>query len=196
MRASDEAQQILSDALSHAETIRAEAHETASRTGYAVGYAEGCAQAQRELREERDEFQADTERLLERVEEQIRQIWSEAEAQIIAFCLEIAQKVIKDHTAFDKDMALNTVRNALRHSIESKRITIRVNEADLAPLRASRNDLLSLVDGIERLDIIEDRRVSQGGCVVETDGGTIDGRIETQLSELRSAFAALTSEAA
>jgi flagellar biosynthesis/type III secretory pathway protein FliH len=35
------------------------------------------------------------------------------------------------------------------------------------------------------LRIIEDQRVDRGGVLVETDGGTIDARIGTQLNEAK-----------
>ena len=36
-----------------------------------------------------------------------------------------------------------------------------------------------------RLELVADERVELGGCLIETDGGTLDGRLETQLKRLR-----------
>ena len=52
-----------------------------------------------------------------------------------------------------------------------------------------RDDLLSLLDGIKNLEIVDDRRVGDGGCVIETNAGTIDAKIETQLAEVERALA-------
>jgi flagellar assembly protein FliH len=73
------------------------------------------------------------------------------------------------------------VRNALRRVSDSGSLRIRVHEDDLETVRANREELLSLVDGIPHVEIVSDRRVGAGGCVVETAGGNIDARIETQL---------------
>ncbi len=196
LQASDEAQQVIADALAHAEAIRRDAREIAARTGYADGYAEGLAAAAKDVEWERQAFSSDARRLTECIEAQAIQLWKDSEVQIISFVLEVAQKVIKDHTKVNQDAVMLVVRNALRRTVDSKRIIIRVNESDLEQVRSSRNDLLTLVDGIERLEIIEDRRVSQGGCVVESDSGTIDARVETQLAELRKAFTELAQVAA
>ena len=67
---------------------------------------------------------------------------------------------------------------------------------DLETVRAFREDLTALVDGIGQLEIVEDRRVSPGGCVVETTGGTIDARIETQFTEIESLLTTMTDKAA
>jgi flagellar assembly protein FliH len=88
------------------------------------------------------------------------------------------------------------VRNALRRVVDTGKVRVRVNAEDLETVRASREELATLIDGIENLEIISDRRVGAGGAVVETEGGTIDARIETQLSEIATLLNELTDEAA
>ena len=61
---------------------------------------------------------------------------------------------------------------------------MRVNPGDLERMREHRDELLN--DGeIKNFRIIEDQRVDRGGVVVETDGGTIDARISTQVNEAK-----------
>jgi flagellar assembly protein FliH len=43
---------------------------------------------------------------------------------------------------------------------------------------------LLILDGARQLEIIEDRRVGRGGCVIETSAGTIDARIDTQFEQI------------
>ena len=78
---------------------------------------------------------------------------------------------------------LSVTRNALRRVVEGGTLRIRVNAEDLQTVRGNREELLTLVDNIRHVEIIEDRRVGAGGCIVETDAGSIDARLETQLAE-------------
>ena len=59
---------------------------------------------------------------------------------------------------------------------------MRVNPADIERMREHRDELLALGD-VKNIRVIEDQRVDRGGVVVETDGGTIDAKISTQLNE-------------
>jgi flagellar assembly protein FliH len=182
--AAQEAQRIILEAVQQADIYAQTARTEGSRTGYEQGYAEGLSAAHRQMEEERARYRAEVEGLVALIEQERRRIWQEAEMQIIAFVLEIAQKVVKDEAQINREVALSTVRNALRRVVDSTSLRIRVNAQDLDHLRQSRESLLSLVDGVEKLEIIEDRRVSPGGCVVETGAGTIDARFETQLEEI------------
>ena len=61
---------------------------------------------------------------------------------------------------------------------------MRVNPADLERMREHRDELIALGD-IRNLRVVEDQRVDRGGVVVDTEAGTIDARISTQLDEAR-----------
>jgi flagellar assembly protein FliH len=63
-------------------------------------------------------------------------------------------------------------------------------------VRASREDLIAMVDGIRNIEIVDDRRVDAGGCVIETNGGTIDAKLDTQLNEIGAALGTMLEEAA
>jgi len=61
---------------------------------------------------------------------------------------------------------------------------VRVNPADLERMRDHRDELIAIGD-IRNLRVVEDKRVDRGGVVIDSDTGTIDARIRTQLDEAR-----------
>lgn len=196
LQAGEEAQQMLAEAARQAETIRAEAREQGYRAGFAEGYEAGMAAARAEVDAERAQFRSALDALVARIEEERQRLWKEAEPQIIAFVLEIAQRIVKEEAQINRDIALSVIRNALRRVVDTETIRIRVHLEDLEIVRASREDLMTLVDGIRHLEIVEDRRVAPGGCIVETSAGTIDARLETQCAEIASVMQAMLDEAA
>jgi flagellar assembly protein FliH len=195
-QASDEARQVVWKACLEADAIREEARQEGYAAGLEEGRQAGFAEGNASADAERAAYRADVEALVALIEEERQRVWREAEPQIVAFVLEVAQKVVKDEAKINRDVAISTVRNALRRVVETDNIRIRVNPADLETVRAAREDLLSLVDGIRHVEIVEDRRMSEGGCVVETAGGTVDARLETQLAEIETALQNLAEEAA
>lgn len=197
----EECRILREQAAQEAEAIRAEAERQAAytqelaqqegyRSGFQTGYQDGLRTGQHEIEQEREAFLADMAAFVARIQQAHQKLWEEAEPQILAFVLEIAQKVVKDDAQVNRQVALSTVRNALRRisaaGTDAHSIRIRVHLDDLQTVRASREDLMTLVDGIRGLEIIEDRRVTAGGCIIETPGSNIDARIETQFDELAS----------
>ena len=45
-----------------------------------------------------------------------------------------------------------------------------------------------MLDKIEGVTVLEDPNVDVGGCMIETDFGDIDARINTQLNEIETAI--------
>ncbi|HOP79879.1 MAG TPA: FliH/SctL family protein, partial [Armatimonadota bacterium] len=43
-------------------------------------------------------------------------------------------------------------------------------------------------DGIRAVEVIEDRRVDKGGCLIESGNGYLDARIDTQRKEVERAL--------
>ena len=86
------------------------------------------------------------------------------------------------------------ISNAIRRVTDKENIRIRVSVTDAPRVKEMRDDLLEVVDGLRHLEIIDDRRVGDGGCVIETNAGTIDAKIETQLGEVARALGVTENE--
>ena len=184
MEAAEETRKIISEAMEQARHVTKQAQEQGYAEGLKKGYDEGYASGMADAREEREQYRREVELFVERIELERQRLWAEAEPQFLQFVLEIAQKVVKDDAKINPEIALSVIKNSLRRIVDTGSIRIRVNGADLDAARNAREDLISLVDGMRHLEIVEDRRVSAGGCIVETSSGNIDARIETQFAEI------------
>lgn len=107
---------------------------------------------------------------------------------VVELAYAIAEKVIRAEVKANPEVVLNTVKAALEHVMDREKLIIRVNPDDLNSLKGYRQQLLSVVNGLEGLEIKEDARIARGGCVVETNSGTIDARLEAQLAEIHRAL--------
>jgi flagellar assembly protein FliH len=107
---------------------------------------------------------------------------------MLELVLEVARKVVREELKLQPAHVLAIVRDALRRVQGVGRLRIRANPLDVDLLRQNRPLLLQVVEGIESIEIVEDRRVDQGGCVIETEQGVYDARIRTQLGEIERAL--------
>ncbi|MDJ0782910.1 MAG: FliH/SctL family protein [Desulfosarcinaceae bacterium] len=116
------------------------------------------------------------------------QLTGQAEKAVVELSLAIARKVIP-HAIGELPQALPSVLNqALAKVMDTNRLNIRVNPDDLARLKDSQNLLdLPTIDPA-RLTWSADPGIGRGGCIVETDFGDIDARIEHQLMLIENLF--------
>ena len=188
MEAAQEARRMTQEAMEIAEHLKETAREEGRLAGFEEGHQRGYAAGMADAEEERLQYRRDIEQFIGFIEAERQRLWRESEPQILAFVLELAQKVVKDDARINRDVVQSIIRNALRRVVDTNNIRIRVNGDDLETVRSSREDLIAMVDGIRHLEIVEDRRVSPGGCVMESGSGTIDSRIETQFDEIEKAL--------
>ncbi len=202
VQAQSEAQQILDQAESDARAVRAQAAAEAAQSlldARAEGYAHGREQAAREadarVAEESqayvDALRADLAAFCDAVLGEQQRAWQQAESQLTHVALDIASRVIKAELAVSPDVVVQIVRHALRRLQNGcDHLRIRVNPDDVERLRERREEFLTTFEGVRQIEITEDRRVGIGGAQIETDGGTLDARIETQIAEITRALEA------
>ncbi|WP_332879680.1 FliH/SctL family protein [Massilia sp. S19_KUP03_FR1] len=81
------------------------------------------------------------------------------------------------------------VREATARAAGAERVTVRLHPGDLAALQAagSLDEKLASGTGVQWT---ADAAITLGGCMVDTDGGTLDARLDTQVDALRVALLA------
>jgi len=184
LEARTRAEQLMADAEAAAKKIRDHAQkvlaevevvrEKARREGFAAGEAKGLSQVTKKLVH------------LETTKEKF---YKEAEGEIVKLVIAIAEKVIGKIAEERPEVIRDVVRQALERSI-GDRITVRVNPEDYKTITAGNYDFREVLDRTKRLHYKEDETVAKGGCIVETEVGTIDAQLETQMEAIRKALEA------
>ena len=178
--ARDRAASLIEDAQARVAQIESEAHAA----GFERGVADGRASAQAEM----DEMLETMRGLVEMARIERHKIIESAEPEILRLSIAIAERVLHKHVALDSNTVLDMVRGAITRLVNRENVTVRVNPADIELMRENR-DRLMMFNDIEHLRLIEDQRVDRGGVVIETDAGTIDSKVSTQLLEARRLLA-------
>jgi flagellar assembly protein FliH len=187
-----EAEAIRLKAIQDAERIREQARREGYQRGYDEGYHDGTREAHQhadaELQRTLETLRAQLQQVIESVHAQHKAYLQHAESQMLELVLEVARKVVREELKLQPAHVLAIVRDALRRVQGIGRLRIRANPLDVDLLRQNRPSLLQVVEGIEGIEIVEDRRVDQGGCIIETEQGVYDARIRTQLGEIERAL--------
>jgi type III secretion protein L len=169
-----EAKEMIARAAAEAEAIRREA-ERAAREIREKAYQDGYSAALAELNRHLLDVCVRRDRLL-----------AEAEPEILRLAVRIAEKIIGRE--LERNQAItDIVKTALRQVRQSRTVTIRLNPADLPVTQADR-DRLGRSDQNRFIELVADPQVGGGGCVIETESGSIDARLETQFRILEDAL--------
>ena len=110
------------------------------------------------------------------------------EQTLISLACAIAGKIIHQTVDEDDELVVHSVQSALQRVHQTKSITIRVHPDDMDVIASHEPDFKSTLDQIDQVEIIPDTGIARGGCMVNTDSGTIDGCLSVQLTEIERAL--------
>lgn len=146
--------------------------EQASKEGFEHGFTEWADQVARlEL------YTAEVEKNYEKV--------------LVTVATKAAQKILGAELKIHPDAIVDIVANTLKAVTQHKKITIYVNRKDIDYLEESRPRLKNLFEELHSLVIRERSEISEGGCIIETEGGIINAQLENQWQILERAFSAM-----
>jgi type III secretion system HrpE/YscL family protein len=113
---------------------------------------------------------------------------SDYESELMRLSVKISEKIIGEELLTRPETILSIVREAL-HSIRHERsVTIQVNPQEVEEVRRQINRLQDVLGPGRQLQVVADSSVTRGGCLVESELGVIDARLETQLKCLEDAL--------
>lgn len=183
-----EAAEMVEDAKAQAEALR----EAAWQEGFYQGGADARIAAQAELRTawaaRQEALRSELDRVAFDIAAAREALWRTQEGEMVGLCLDIARQVIKTEVTQNPAVVHAVLANALRRITDKDNVRVRVSVSDAPRVKEAREDLMEIVDGLRFIEIVEDRRVGDGGCVIETNAGTIDAKMETQIAEVARAL--------
>lgn len=169
--ASDEARRIIEAARAQATQIQASVQavrDQAVKDGHQEGYERGLGEWLKET---------------QRVHEGLKGFVDQARPQLVRLALRVAEKILRQKLEMSPETVVPMIDEALRsvRAQQQARIIIRVNPADQPMLESRRQRWLERFPSIASLDIVADDTLQRGGCRLETDFGSVDATIETQI---------------
>lgn len=190
--AAQECEKMLADAEAQIEVWWLEkrsedeqASEAARQAGFEQGYAEGAAASEADLHEQWQSKLKEASEVLKHAYDTREQIIQEAEPFLVELSCAIAEKIIGQQLTEAPNLALELIRKALSRRREQGVITLCVAPSQLAFVQAAREELHAAIDSQAELQILPDSTIKDNGCVIRSAFGSIDARIDTQLSEIK-----------
>lgn len=177
------AAELLDEARAEAEQIRLAAREE--------GYAEGLQHAQAE----EEQMRAGYEEQARALQAEYEQILGQLEPIMVERLTGIYEQIFRTELAGYSDILLGLLDKTLRGIEGAGSFLVRLSTTDYARLEEEdKMHLVAAVAGRGNLDVVEDTSLATGSALIETDMGTYDCGVDTQLELLTNRLRLLSYE--
>ncbi|MBF0320067.1 MAG: HrpE/YscL family type III secretion apparatus protein [Nitrospirae bacterium] len=146
-----------------------------SQTAYEAAKAKGYEDGMEEAKQEKSVQLIDTAT-------DVVNYMATVEAKVVDVVMKAVEKLIGQIS--DTGPVVETVHRSLGALMSQKQVVLRVNPADAPELQARVSGILKDFPKIQFVDVQTDPNITRGGCILESDAGTVDARMETQLKAL------------
>lgn len=181
--AQQRADELVRAAAGQAQAIQARAE----REGYQAGYREGTAAARAELAQALALVQrAGADAKLLRDDVLLR-----VERQLVEMVIEATAAILGERVQVDEALVNEMVRRALNRAGSQNVVRVRVHPTERDRVAAWLEEERGETPAFQ---VLADRTVSLGGCIVDTAAGRVDARLDVQLDEIARTLRAALPE--
>jgi len=165
-------------------------HQKALEQAYQNGYHDGAAMAGAEKAASAERMGAILDAMGEEFTRTRRDWYATNERQIVELICLALEKIIGDRPPVGERIG-HAMREAFSRLTAGDRVTIRCHPQDLAYVQQLLSQKMDDFSGFRHIRVVADEHVGISGCLVETDLGVVDARVEQQLSVLKGSLLAV-----
>lgn len=175
-------QEILLKAAGEARAIKEKARalylqiEEKSEEARQAGFAQGREEGLQSVTEMQARLKLDHEKALH-----------ELEKDALGLVYEIAEKVIGDALKSSDDAILGMIRETLKEAMGNDLVVL-LNPVDYNTVRDKQPALVAAIQGTQTLLLKSSEAIRPGGCVIESELGTIEAQLDLQLAAIKKAL--------
>jgi flagellar assembly protein FliH len=164
-----------------------ETHDKQLMQKYELGFADGREQMKKELEQNYQHKLLEQKKMLQEVitsvDEKLVEYDRQFETIVLNLAFLVSEKIIKREIEI-KSTIDETLKFALKKVLGANKVIIKLNQKDLEHLKSNAEGIFN-DDIFSRITFESDERIEAGGCLVETEIGNVESRINTQLAELK-----------
>jgi len=187
-QAKAEAQEILEQAHGEKEEIQNKAKDQGFEKGYQEGHQEGFQAGELKGYEEEKTYIQEAKDIKKQAYIDRDTLAKELEESIIDLSIKAIEKVIEKELEKDHELLLKLIGNGLKKSTYTETLIIRVSEEDFDLIDVNKNKIYMMTEGIDDIQIKVDHSFQKNEIIIETQSGTINAGLKTQIEQIHKAF--------
>jgi flagellar biosynthesis/type III secretory pathway protein FliH len=168
-----------------------ERHQIELQQTYRRGFTDGETSGLQKGLEASRQLESEMRQAITNLVNYRQKVYQQASSQLFDLAFTLANKITLARGEAEQQVVLETINTCLREVLDKTKLTVRVNPKQADYVKSQINVLGGLNDSVSHIVVEADTRISSGGCVIETDSGNADGRIENQLQVLKDKLSEL-----
>ncbi|MEW6594814.1 MAG: FliH/SctL family protein [Thermodesulfobacteriota bacterium] len=165
-----QAEEIVRQAQVEAARIEQEAREQGFAQGEAAGRAAGKEEYEARVR--------DVARFLDALQDQRREVLSRYEREIMTLVTTMVDRLVRHEVSVNPLVIQACLKEAMAFVVENSLVKVHLHSEDLHRIKEISLEDPTLFEGKNRVQLVEDPAISQGGCLLKTSFGEIDATLE------------------
>lgn len=162
----------------------AELQEEAYKKAYDLGFEEGTKKAIEDKTAELEAKSHQIEELLLSLKNIKQEMVRQNEAHVVQMIYQIASRLAFDHVTENQEVILKIIKQALEDAQADENVNVIVSNKQLEFLEKIKLEENRENEFLKKIKFIGSDTVSEGSCIVETNYGVIDARIEERIDKL------------
>ena len=182
-----EAGKILDEAEEQAESIVENAKQEAEQeyenllnSYMQQGYEEGKQQAEKEYNDLKDELARKIRETEENYDKQVLEL----EPAFVEVMIKYIQKLTGIYASDRTEVIMHVIHQAMTKQTPCRNFIIRVSHQDYGTVLNSKPEILLWLPDGSQIEVVEDKLLNEGGCMIETDTRIFDCSLDTQMKSL------------
>jgi flagellar assembly protein FliH len=186
------ASEIISKAKEDAEVevsrLKEDAKLTGQKAGYEKGFEEGIEKGKLEGLESYSGLMRKWDGMVKQLVSERQKMYSDLQPVLIELVGEALHHCLRKEAENNDRMVVELAGEVLKKAHDRVELKLHINPLDLEEIK-SQTANLQLTVGSGNIELVPDARVEKGGCLLETEAGSVDGRLETVVSQVKEAMA-------
>lgn len=151
--------------------------------GYAEGHAVGLDEERTRYLLEADHFARSLSTIIEQAQDAAPQFFEKLESDLASLAAVIAERVLHQELEMSRESVISITRAALKEALPNRDLRIKVNPEDSSLIDAHKKELFGSCANSVNIQILADPSIA-AGCIIETEGGAVDARVEQMLAQV------------
>jgi len=177
-KAKEGVKEILKDTLEKAKRQAIEIKVDAQKEGYDAGFEEGFKKGEEAAHKEFSPFLETIQGLISDLTTFRKDMYGKVEREMIEMVVDLAKKIIHFEFSTRDNVVQEMIRLAVQSVLDRESMVIKINPADKEYAESFRPELHQLFSEIKNITFEAHTGVERGGCIVKTNFGVVDARIE------------------
>lgn len=161
-----------------------EVETKAYQEAYILGLEDGKEEAFEFHKKWIEENVEGVEKLLHSLKILKREIMNQNETHLLKLTMEIGTRLAYHEISLHPEIILEVLKQSIDMAIDEEKLVVKVNPTNYEFFMNLINENRKEIEFVKYLSFEEDASITKGGCVIESNYGVIDARVEERVSKL------------